>query len=302
MREGCPFGSNMGVVFKYGGFYDCYVMPCMHKHREDHSPGTVVHRVRHLMTSNIMRIVLLKRGIGSCKGGLRRPVAFTRLLRRVRGVRKLREVHFVASRPGSLSSRLVRIVDGSGGVYGRLRLPIRSKDDQVLGLVGHRCSGRRCLTLTRGVHGTIPSVSLAASVVINFPNRARRSFRRALSIMEGIHCSDTFAFVCSGHAKAPTTMVRSRVPRSIMGSHFGHLLRRIRAVSTRRYTVRRKAMRAILMRYIGRRSGRLVANHVDGGLLIRFPKSRDLVNRLISIRLSRYGKFCCVKEVRDGWV
>lgn len=268
----------------------------MEKERGDHRPRTVVRRVGNLMTSNIARIVLLKRGIGSCKGALRRPIAFTRLLGRIRTVRKLGEVHFVASRPGSLSSRLVQAVTRDGGIYRRLRLPVRSKDDQVLGVVGHRCSGRGCLRLMTGVHGTMPSVSLAASVVMNFPKRARRSFRSALSIIRGYSFSSTFAFVCSGEDNAPTTGVRGRMPRSMMGSHFSHLLTLIRRGNQGASSHFRKAIRRVLMRRRDER-GNVFAKEARCGLLIRFPKYRSLVNGCMGMGLSAYGKFCCFKDL-----
>ncbi len=131
------------VVHNYGGFYSCYVIPCAHKHRHDHSCSDVVGRIGSLRDHKCGRIALLKRGIGSCH--CRRSniiVAFPRLLRHITRTIPNVHVHFAASRPGSVDSRALRIVTHRGGLYGFVRLPIRDNDGRVLGVVGHGCAHR----------------------------------------------------------------------------------------------------------------------------------------------------------------
>lgn len=134
----------ISVVHNYGGFYACYVIPCAHKHRHDHSIRDVLGRISSLITGNCGRIALLKRGIGSChfRGPANRVIAFPVLLHAITRTTPKMHVHFAASRPGSVDSRALRIVTRIPGIYGRVRLPIRDNDSHVLGLVGHGCAQR----------------------------------------------------------------------------------------------------------------------------------------------------------------
>lgn len=134
----------ISVVHKYGGFYACYVIPCAHKHRHDQSIRDVLGRITSLITGKCGRVALLKRGMGSCHFRERgkRIVAFPVLLHAMTRTTPNIEVHFAASRPGSVDSRALRMVTRISGMYGRVRLPMRDKDSHVLGLVGQGCAHR----------------------------------------------------------------------------------------------------------------------------------------------------------------
>ncbi len=183
----------------------------MENERHSQDPRGVITRFGKVMGGNIHSVALLNRGIGSCNGNYSRKIGFTGLLEVLGSIRNSFMVHFVASRPGSYAIRLLSAVHSYGGMDHRLRLPFRDKDDHVLGLVGHCCSHRDCLRLVGGTGRHLPSIGLADSVVIKFPNRACSSFGRALDLMGRIGFTSLFAFVCSGHGNAPTTVVSSPV-------------------------------------------------------------------------------------------
>lgn len=200
------------MVCNYGGFYACYVIPCIEKHRHDHRTTSIIGRTGRLITRKCGRVALLKRGIGSCNGSLRPHMDFTRLLGVVGSVSNSFEVEFVADRPGSYAGRLLRAVTSYSGITGRLRLPFRDNGGHILRTVGEDCAERGCLRLVSCTGQLVNSrLSVASSVVINFPNRACRRFYSAISLVGRIGFASLFAFVCSPHRNAPTTGLSSPI-------------------------------------------------------------------------------------------
>lgn len=117
------------------------------------------------------------------------------------------------------------------GVYRCLSLPVRRTGSAVLGEVKHEASGRRLVSVIRGLHGRVPSVYLEAALVANFPKRARRRRRRIVRFVSALRFSHLKTFACSPRRSAPTTAFRSRVSRRIGRSHRTSVVRLRRRVT-----------------------------------------------------------------------
>ncbi len=125
------------------------------------------------------------------------------------------EVGFLSSRPAFFSSGVTETVTICPGVVGIVRLPVRSTSGIMLGEVGEKCAGRVFTREVRHVETVVPRISVVASIVINFYNRASRSFGRARRFIGRVGFSSVGVFHFSVHSKAGTSLVcMSSIPRS----------------------------------------------------------------------------------------
>lgn len=283
----------MSVSVNYGGAYAFYVIPAAHNGRRSHHPNSVLTRVHQYISRNTGRIALLNRGIGSFNCNVNSQCTFSGLLQTYKSVRKLRHIHFASPRPTTFASSIVTTVTRAPGIVRRLRVPLRSNSSGVLHTVHHSCHSTGFLSVLHGIHRTVPSTRVDASVVIKFPNRASRSFRTAVSIIHRTEFRSTFAFRCSPHPKAPTTRVR-RISRRIIRRQFSQLIGLRRRVARRRLTgFRNHSIRIVVAktRNGGSSTARHIANHRQANILIRvnIPSNRPVprVNSFIATAIAR---------------
>lgn len=156
---------------------------------------------------------MLNRGVSTCKQSLpnsatsnHRRRAFASLLCFIRSIPNVRHVHFTADRPHCFARQLVHTYTRLPGIYRRFRVPFRSNSGRILGTVTQNCARRGCHHVVSAIHHCVPSTTVDTSTVINFPNRARRRFRRALSLIGSVTFSRLGATTCSPHPNAPTTL------------------------------------------------------------------------------------------------
>lgn len=206
----------VGIRSNYGRFYACYVVPCTENHIEDHGVTRMVSRIRTLTTGKCGRIILAKVRLDSCNMSFptRRGRALLSLVQTMRRMRKVRQVHLNSLRPKVVARRFIRDVTTLPGVYPRFRLSLRDKYSAALRQVGHECEDTRCTRGYKLLEGCLKGPTLAASIVINFPVRARRSFRSSCSFMRDVRFCRARVFGCSHHRKAGTTTVSKRLART----------------------------------------------------------------------------------------
>lgn len=131
-----------------------------------------------------------------------------------------------------MASRLVRTVTDLSGIYSCVSVPLRRYDGSILGTVGEANSCSRLGTLVRGVETGVPNLSLHAALVINFPNRASRRFRRLYGFIGRVGFSGVNYFGFSPRRNAPTCSVPGRIRRSI-GSEHRRILNSVRCAMAR---------------------------------------------------------------------
>ncbi len=178
-------------------------------------------RTRGLTRGNCDRIILINVGLASCNGsGVNRFGVYS-TIRAIDGVSNVGHVHLNSLRPSRVASRVLLELHTISGFYPRFRLSLRSNYSRALGHVGHRCSDTFCHSLIKHVHDVFASTTVAASVVINFTNRARSRFSGDLDFTGRVDFTGTRVFTCSEQYNAVTCGVPDRIAGT-RGAHHDH--------------------------------------------------------------------------------
>lgn len=196
----------LGIRSNYSCFYSCYAVPFTHKHDQGKHVRRVIRRTQRTTTRKKGRVMVAKIGVKSFKGAANRD--FFSLMGTLSRITKVRHCHVSSVRPGLLASRVVRCISHSHTFVPRFRVPLRSKDSSILGLVEHQCSAT---LFTSGVHGVgrvVPSTFVNISMVIKAHNRARRCFRSTCHFVRKLSIARLRIFDCSRHPNARTLGVR----------------------------------------------------------------------------------------------
>lgn len=276
----------VGIRSKYGRFYACYVVPCTHKEIHDHSVRSILSRMHALTSGKCGRIMLAKVRLDSCKVSFSGRCRLLRLVQTIRRVSKVREVHLNSLRPKVVARRFTRKVTGLPGVYPRFRLSLRDKYSTALGHVGHECADDRCTRGYRLLEGCFPGPTLAASIVIKFPKRARRRFGRSCSFISDVSFCRARVFGCSHHRKAGTTIVPSRMSRRVGTGEDTRLVRLNRGGHTTcRRDFRKGRIRILIRRSLRLGKGRMRANRAGRCVGVTLRAGRGLGGDVMGIRV-----------------
>lgn len=190
-------------------------------------------------------------------------------------------------------------------MYGCLSVTLRRVDSGVLGEVRHRIDGRRAVRLLGAVHRHIPNVRVHAALVIKFPNRARRSFRRLLRFIHARHFRHVNTFTCSRRRNAcDTGGCRSSIPTRIGRHHLSRLVVLRRRVDTRMRTRGINGVLGIVVSH-GRNSccvkeARFYSPRISPRILVGTKRGHLHINYFCGIGVARDRRFSLCKRIM-GW-
>lgn len=276
----------LGIRSNYSCFYSCYAVPFTHKHDHGKAVTSVIRRTKRTITRNKGRVMLANIGVKSFNGAAER--AFFSLMGTLSRIRNVRHCHVSSVRPGLLASRVVRFMSHSHDFVPRFRVPLRSNDSRILGLVHHHCSATLFTSGIGGVGRIVPSTFVNISIVINAHNRARRCFRRTCRFVTKLSIARLRIFDCSRHPNARTLGVSCIIsPRR--GRRHDRQLLTLSSRGARTFCTQRvKRAVSILVRGSGTKAP--VRKFARGCVHIRIRTSGSLSGRMVGIHLKSFGR------------
>ncbi len=209
--------TGIGVRSKYDGCYTCYVVPCTEKEIHSQDVRGVRRRIHLLTGGNCKRVILANVRVNSCNESVSGGIALVSMVREIYTIRNMGQIHLNSLRPIMVAPSFMGQTGTLGGLYPRFRVSLRDNYGRALGEVGHRCATRRCCGTIALLERDLRSATVAASLVINFPKRARRRFGGSCSFYGGANFTRVRVFGCSMEQNAETRGLPGRIDGT-MGS------------------------------------------------------------------------------------
>ena len=231
-------------------------------------------------------------------------------IRTADGVPAIPRLRFVTSHPWDLSDRLIAAMAECPSMCGHLHLPVQSGDDEVLRRMGRQYTIEHYLERLERIREAVPGIAISTDVIVGFCGETDAQFRSTLRLLETVRYDQVFAAAYSERPGTPATRLADDVPADIKRARLNELLALQESIGLERNRA-----------WLGREVEVLVdtvtpprdhdheeAGHGDGGAaaatvgprvsgrsrqnkLVHLAGSRDLVGRLVTVRIDHAGPY-----------
>ena len=278
------FKSGVNIMFGCNNFCSYCIVPYVRGRERSRNPKDIIREIESLVADGVVEVMLLGQNVNSYGKTLEEPMTFAQLLQEIEKIEGLERIRFMTSHPKDLSDELIEVMAQSQKICKHLHLPVQSGSTRILEKMNRRYTKEHYLGLVEKIKAAVPDISLTTDIIVGFPG-------------EKVRYDSAFTFIYSKRTGTPAAVLEEQVPEEIVKDRFDRLLKEVQSISAEVCSVHTKTVQRVLVESVNDHDDSLVTGRMSNNLLVHFPGEKDLVGKLVDVRLDTCKGFYYLGEM-----
>ena len=291
------FKSGVNIMFGCNNFCSYCIVPYVRGRERSREPKEIVREIEHLVQDGVVEVMLLGQNVNSYGKTLEEPMTFAQLLQEIEKIEGLERIRFMTSHPKDLSDELIEVMAQSQKICKHLHLPVQSGSTRILEKMNRRYTKEHYLGLVEKIKAAVPDISLTTDIIVGFPGETEEDFQETLDVVRKVRYDSAFTFIYSKRTGTPAAVLEEQVPEEIVKDRFDRLLKEVQSISAEVCSVHTKTVQRVLVESVNDHDDSLVTGRMSNNLLVHFPGEKDLVGKLVDVRLDTCKGFYYLGEM-----
>ncbi len=284
--QGGRSGVTAFVPIIYGCNFLCsYCIVPYRRGKETSRPmADIVREVTHLVDGGVREVTLLGQTVNAYGHDLSDGRGLADLLRAVDAIPGLERLRFLTSHPKYMSDEIIDTMAELRTTCEHMNLPVQAGDDEVLRRMRRtytRDLWRERIAYTRG---KMPGVTIATDVIVGFPGETEAQFLQTYDLLQAVACDKVHLAMYSPRPGTLSARWADDIPHEEKQRRHQELEQLQERLCTERNARRLGDTEEILVEGMakGRWTGR-----TRGNTLVHFDDERDVLGKLVDVRITR---------------
>lgn len=291
------FKSGVNIMFGCNNFCSYCIVPYVRGRERSREPKEIIREIERLAADGVVEIMLLGQNVNSYGKNLEQPMTFAQLLQEIEKIEGLERIRFMTSHPKDLSDELIEVMAQSQKICKHLHLPVQSGSTRILEKMNRRYTKEHYLGLVEKIKAAVPDISLTTDIIVGFPGETEEDFQETLDVVRKVRYDSAFTFIYSKRTGTPAAVLEEQVPEEIVKDRFDRLLKEVQSISAEVCSVHTKTVQRVLVESVNDHDDSLVTGRMSNNLLVHFPGEKDLVGKLVDVRLDTCKGFYYLGEM-----
>ena len=291
------FKSGVNIMFGCNNFCSYCIVPYVRGRERSRNPKDIIREIESLVADGVVEVMLLGQNVNSYGKTLEEPMTFAQLLQEIEKIEGLERIRFMTSHPKDLSDELIEVMAQSQKICKHLHLPVQSGSTRILEKMNRRYTKEHYLGLVEKIKAAVPDISLTTDIIVGFPGETEEDFQETLDVVRKVRYDSTFTFIYSKRTGTPAAVLEEQVPEEIVKDRFDRLLKEVQSISAEVCSVHTKTVQRVLVESVNDHDDSLVTGRMSNNLLVHFPGEKDLVGKLVDVRLDTCKGFYYLGEM-----
>ena len=292
-----PFKSGVNIMFGCNNFCSYCIVPYVRGRERSRDPKAIIREIERLVADGVVEVMLLGQNVNSYGKNLEEPITFAQLLQEIEKIEGLERIRFMTSHPKDLSDELIEVMSKSKKICKHLHLPVQSGSSRILKLMNRHYDKEQYLALAEKIRKAVPDISLTTDIIVGFPGETEEDFQETLDVVRKVRYDSAFTFIYSKRTGTPAAVLEEQVPEEIVKDRFNRLLKEVQSISAEVCSVHTKTVQRVLVESVNDHDDSLVTGRMSNNLLVHFPGEKDLVGKLVDVRLDTCKGFYYLGEM-----
>ena len=291
------FKSGVNIMFGCNNFCSYCIVPYVRGRERSRNPKDIIREIESLVADGVVEVMLLGQNVNSYGKTLDEPMTFAQLLQEIEKIEGLERIRFMTSHPKDLSDELIEVMAQSQKICKHLHLPVQSGSTRILEKMNRRYTKEHYLGLVEKIKAAVPDISLTTDIIVGFPGETEEDFQETLDVVRKVRYDSAFTFIYSKRTGTPAAVLEEQVPEEIVKDRFDRLLKEVQSISAEVCSVHTKTVQRVLVESVNDHDDSLVTGRMSNNLLVHFPGEKDLVGKLVDVRLDTCKGFYYLGEM-----
>ena len=291
------FKSGVNIMFGCNNFCSYCIVPYVRGRERSRNPKDIIREIETLVADGVVEVMLLGQNVNSYGKNLAEPMTFAELLQEIEKIEGLERIRFMTSHPKDLSDELIEVMRHSKKICKHLHLPVQSGSTEILKKMNRHYTKEQYLELVRKIKEAVPDISLTTDIIVGFPGETEEDFLETMDVVKKVRYDSAFTFIYSKRTGTPAAIMENQISDDVVKNRFDRLLKEVQSISAEVCSVHTKTVQRVLVESVNDHDDSLVTGRMSNNLLVHFPGEKDLVGKLVDVRLDTCKGFYYLGEM-----
>ncbi|MFM9107157.1 MAG: MiaB/RimO family radical SAM methylthiotransferase, partial [Chloroflexota bacterium] len=288
-------GVTAFVPIIYGCNFLCsYCIVPYRRGKERSRPLTeIVAEVEDLAGRGVREVTLLGQTVNAWGHDLPGDLGLADLLRAVDAVPGLSRLRFLTSHPKYMSDEIIRTMAELPSVCEHMNLPVQAGDDEVLRRMRRTYSREFWSDRISFTRAMMPDATIATDIIVGFPGETEDQFLQTRELLETTECDKVHLAMYSPRPGTLSARWEDDIPHEEKQRRHRNLEQLQEQVCTGINLRRLGSTFEVLVE--GKSRGRWTGR-TRGNTLVHFDDERDVLGRLVDVRITQTSPWFLIGE------
>ena len=293
------FKSGVNIMFGCNNFCSYCIVPYVRGRERSRNPQAIIDEIKSLVADGVVEVMLLGQNVNSYGKNLEHPMTFAQLLTEIEKIEGLERIRFMTSHPKDLSDELIEVMGHSKKICKHLHLPVQSGSTRILQKMNRRYTKEQYLELVDKIRKAVPDISLTTDIIVGFPGETEEDFQETLDVVRKVRYDSAFTFIYSKRTGTPAAAMEDQVPEDVVKDRFDRLLKEVQTIASEVCAVHEGTTQTALIESVSEHDDSMVTGRLSNNLLVHLKGSKDLIGKLLEVRLTECKGFYYLGELAE---
>ncbi len=288
-------GVTAYVPIIYGCNFLCsYCIVPYRRGKERSRPmNEIVREVEQIVSTGVREITLLGQTVNAYGHDLPDKPGLADLLQAVDQIEGLERIRFLTSHPKYMSDEIINTMASLRTACEHMNLPVQAGDNEVLRRMRRTYTRDLWIDRIAYTRSQMPDVTVATDIIVGFPGETDAQFQQTHDLLEEVGCDKVHLAMYSPRPGTLSARWEDDIPHDEKLRRHQALEALQERIVTKRNQERLGKTYEVLVetQAKGRWTGR-----TRGNTLIHFADDRDLLGRLVDVKVTKTGPWFLIGE------
>ena len=298
VRRGSPHHAYITIMYGCNNFCSYCIVPYVRGRERSRASARIIEEARQLKEEGVKEIMLLGQNVNSYGLDVEGELSFAQLLAKLDEV-GIERIRFMTSHPKDISDELIDVIAKSKHICHALHLPVQHGSSRVLASMNRKYTREQYLARVAEIRAKIPDMSLTTDLIVGYPGETEEEFEETCSLVGEVGYDSAFTFIYSPRIGTRAADMPDQIPEEVSSRRIQKLIAIQKENTRRNYAGYIGQVHSVLVEEASKRDEHQMAGKDEYNITVNFPGSKDLIGRIVRVRITSAGESTLRGEMID---
>ena len=289
VRRSSADHAYITIMYGCNNFCSYCIVPYVRGRERSRSSARILEEARQLKAEGVKEIMLLGQNVNYYGLDVEGERSFAQLLAALDNV-GIERIRFMTSHPKDLSDELIEVMAKGKHICHALHLPVQHGSNRILQSMNRRYTREAYLERVSALRAKVPDISLTTDLIVGYPGETEEDFEETCSLVERVGYDSAFTFIYSPRVGTRAADMPDQIPEEVSSRRIQKLIALQKEITHRRYAGYIGQIHSVLVDEASKRDEHQMAGKNEYNITVNFPGTRDLIGRIVRVRITSSGE------------
>lgn len=289
VRRSSPYHAYITIMYGCNNFCSYCIVPYVRGRERSRASARIIEEARGLKEEGVKEIMLLGQNVNSYGLDVEGELSFAQLLERIDDI-GIERIRFMTSHPKDISDELIDVIAKSKHICHALHLPVQHGSSRVLASMNRKYTREQYLSRVAAIRAKVPDMSLTTDLIVGYPGETEEEFEETCSLVSEVGYDSAFTFIYSPRIGTRAADMPDQIPEEVSSRRIQKLIAIQKENTRKNYAKYIGQVHSVLVEEASKRDENQMAGKNEYNITVNFPGSRDLIGRIVRVRITSAGE------------